>query len=1474
MAALDQERRVELQKQLDDIQKQYLPQAGGPRTATRLYGDMVNNTLDINQHDKPSRGERALNDLHSTKAELQNMESMQSRKRSELNFRKEGLDLSLRQLCGDSARMRSSLMELDLALHKPQRDAALQKVNSLAVPRDIAVQFEDQQKLLVEQRRTLDSLKTDLQVAQDEQQRIFQEHRNDYLEGHSREEAERLGVAGPIDPSTLRKAHELLREQTVEDFAAGYMPVPGADEVQPGLDGYLLVEVYSVKGLSVDQLERLISLKVVLTETGTGKQLTECLVAGPLHFDGLRPKSLPVTVPEEAAGMKLDVQVSLNGPDGGAQAQVPFGRISEERREPATLDLAGTGEWPPQGLSMEVAMSGTPARDGAGRGLALSRAVENPSHAARSLHQGRELAPSQMYFREQALAYERAGAPEPFNHGQALRERTPQKASRNFLTPASDGQAEDSFAGGRLPFAGFAEKPASVPVLRGPQAPPAAPAALAPASDGYPAKPPEAAAAAGGDGGGGGDAEADEDRGFDTRGLLARAGPHALSREVGARGGPLAPGGMGLSIDEHLQAPYHGGFGHGAQVGSRPAAAAPQAAGVGFAGGAQGLLQQAAQLQERQRAFAFPAAPGPPSAMPMPPGPGFSQGASAAPLPFRGPGAGPPLVQGNTVATAAAAAWSGAAVTGAGGGGGGGGAYSSEEQGVPLPPLRSYAKRPTQPTASPSPSAEEGRTFNGHGIPFAAFAGEGDGAAQRTPRLRTLAGSQHSPRGGTQKMRTVRSLQLRPPDTDKPLQELFRIVRGLHTDGRLDKADAQAVLNFAARLAQPGAIGAEAGGGDDTLAEYTGMMLDALEAYGESVVMTLWVLEALTAIWDFASSGYRLQLSVLLFEGFSKSAQRFMKDPDINIHARLLAGLASVATPDCYMEVENIVNYVLEQMEQSSTRLPPIMAEHALAVLCSVRSTHRVAEQVGHVLLVLRGFKSDAHLVTRALVTLAELFELLEKERLGTSLDKKSFLKSKGLPTDATDVRLVSNTLDLYPTHRKVAGAALRALAILSRTSNSRLREVLGDSQRGMAQAQRRHVSSRSVNLHVGEIVRAASRFKPELITDGLVLMVAHSLRAYWRDAGVAQVALEAFDALVEEGSHMQRVVDIVPVSQVILLGDIHHATPSVTKPLCRLMKVLATAPGHNHCEELGKAGAVAVCVRAIESNKDDTDNVVAAARALKTLVLGSPEAMRHVVRLGGIRAVFDALVAKHGDAPVVQASLAAVAAMGQDPDARLQLLSPAVADSATVLVIIMRVASQLAIADPDILAQACCAVGAITFVEEDKDKGTQVKWRKVVNQDKLREICDEIASVHVEFEKGAAYFTRLVNGAVMCDLSHERLLSLNGEDLVGHLQPRQRGRKEQGLRHEGSQGAAKRKGAGADKSKPAGATTKGKGLLVATQGFDVFAPLRGLGVGKPPLPEHEDSENDMEPQDTYEEQDKEEGLGIASILGIAGLFN
>ena len=60
-------------------------------------------------------------------------------------------------------------------------------------------------------------------------------------------------------------------------------------------------------------------------------------------------------------------------------------------------------------------------------------------------------------------------------------------------------------------------------------------------------------------------------------------------------------------------------------------------------------------------------------------------------------------------------------------------------------------------------------------------------------------------------------------------------------------------------------------------------------------------------------------------------------------------------------------------------KLNTLTTEHALAVLCMLRSPKRVNEQLRHCLLILRGLKSEEHLCTRAMVTAAELYTVVDR---------------------------------------------------------------------------------------------------------------------------------------------------------------------------------------------------------------------------------------------------------------------------------------------------------------------------------------------------------------------------------------------------------------------------------------------------------------------------------------------------------------
>lgn len=224
-------------------------------------------------------------------------------------------------------------------------------------------------------------------------------------------------------------------------------------------------------------------------------------------------------------------------------------------------------------------------------------------------------------------------------------------------------------------------------------------------------------------------------------------------------------------------------------------------------------------------------------------------------------------------------------------------------------------------------------------------------------------------------------INLRPPSSLKTLQELYKELRCAVEDGLLGAADiAQDFLEFAARVAQPGVFDSQPPDEAD-LSMYAGILIDGIDAYPGQPVLTMWGVDALVTVFRIAGR-LRSQIGVPIFAAFARACYNFVPSEELDeLHARLLAGLAATVSPDC-LASPKLVDYILEQLESKMAAMPVLTAEHALAVLCAIRSSHRLGTQIRHTLFLLRGFKSDPHLSTRMMVTLAELYEVMRDEIL------------------------------------------------------------------------------------------------------------------------------------------------------------------------------------------------------------------------------------------------------------------------------------------------------------------------------------------------------------------------------------------------------------------------------------------------------------------------------------------------------------
>eukprot|EP00403_Amphidinium_massartii_P043624 CAMPEP_0178457116 /NCGR_PEP_ID=MMETSP0689_2-20121128/46848_1 /TAXON_ID=160604 /ORGANISM="Amphidinium massartii, Strain CS-259" /LENGTH=1409 /DNA_ID=CAMNT_0020083351 /DNA_START=36 /DNA_END=4264 /DNA_ORIENTATION=- len=509
--------------------------------------------------------------------------------------------------------------------------------------------------------------------------------------------------------------------------------------------------------------------------------------------------------------------------------------------------------------------------------------------------------------------------------------------------------------------------------------------------------------------------------------------------------------------------------------------------------------------------------------------------------------------------------------------------------------------------------------------PLAAFAGFDDGSK---PFIAQEVREEATPgrRGDGDR------LLLGPPAAAGTLADHFTILQKAVQDGTLGRPElAQNVLNFAVRIAEQGVLEQEVRDEEDVCV-YAALLIDAVARYKSNKILSLWVVEALVQLFNYAKD-IRLQFAVPICDAITRVCLRFSTDADAELHDRLLAALAVTMSPDCH-KMPALVNYVLDQLDRNRNRLQPLTVEHALAVLCVACSPHRILEQVKHGLLVLRGFKSDVYLATRAVLAVAELYDVLSKElKVDSPVTPKEQVDESSssalgkavrisLSQTGEDVHLVASLVDLYPKHRKMGGAVMRALAKMCKVSPEHLRATIQNEIRILMSAQLDIQGSRSVNVHAAEIICTAMAREPEeyITSEGAVLMGMRALKAFPRDAEIAWLSMEALRLTLHAAEGYRKaqedkkqlvseklvdvdfVMDMLPAVEVVRIHEGHKDDMRVIEPLRDLLTIYAKREIQRN--ELAEAAAAAL----VDSQ---------AAQAASAAAKGSPDRQRK----GGRRA-------------------------------------------------------------------------------------------------------------------------------------------------------------------------------------------------------------------------------------------------------------
>mmetsp|Transcript_50102 Transcript_50102/g.117072 ORF Transcript_50102/g.117072 Transcript_50102/m.117072 type:complete len:577 (+) Transcript_50102:3-1733(+) len=225
--------------------------------------------------------------------------------------------------------------------------------------------------------------------------------------------------------------------------------------------------------------------------------------------------------------------------------------------------------------------------------------------------------------------------------------------------------------------------------------------------------------------------------------------------------------------------------------------------------------------------------------------------------------------------------------------------------------------------------------------------------------------------------------------------------------------------------------------------------------------------------------------------------------------------------------------------------------------------------------------------------------------------------------------------------------------------------------------------------------------------------MASQAARLFPRDAEIVGLGFEALrlamqaaegrrKAHPEDRSTASRILDmdfmlsVLPSVELVRIGEGHRTDTRVVSPVCELIRMLASQGVKSRCDLIA-AGAVAVPLHAMDAGALDASTASSAAMAVRQLCFRQQEAQRHVAGLHGIELLYNALQDHAESAVAVRSILAALAVVAKDPASRRQLVRPEEPATLAVLDKLIRISQSTADQDPDILAQLCLTLGALT---------------------------------------------------------------------------------------------------------------------------------------------------------------------------------
>eukprot|EP00929_Paragymnodinium_shiwhaense_P075100 TRINITY_DN38401_c0_g1_i1.p1 TRINITY_DN38401_c0_g1~~TRINITY_DN38401_c0_g1_i1.p1 ORF type:complete len:1476 (-),score=381.42 TRINITY_DN38401_c0_g1_i1:159-4586(-) len=624
-----------------------------------------------------------------------------------------------------------------------------------------------------------------------------------------------------------------------------------------------------------------------------------------------------------------------------------------------------------------------------------------------------------------------------------------------------------------------------------------------------------------------------------------------------------------------------------------------------------------------------------------------------------------------------------------------------------------------------------------------------------------------------------------------------------------DPEAAQLVLDYCVALTQNASDVVKYG---DAL-RHVSFVVDVLNFYPLSVQIHLWGLDAIMACWrsDEIRKGESDSLAGPIFDAVSELLSIHEADPSLSVEVpqmsrRLLNALAMVLNPAIKPRLTKMhVDFALRMARMKDSGL--VIVEHAMQVFIVARMTYRLKDQSNVAVHALHHFRAETKCVTRALLLFYTVFAVAvedsgEEVLLDVMRDvgAESGLMPAGL-------RQIIGAMDLYAQDRKVQGAGALALmgcvtvvhqaAQRSMAAMSFVEMNKDGALRTAIYAQMNNRKSKSVALCLCHCVQLMARKEPTLLTSELAFNVTDAGTAFPRDGEVVGAALAAMASmcvrlkeLCGPTADMNKLTNLA--FNLVRMGEFHHKSPQA---MASLLVTLAAAasdgsgqspggiPGEQFREVCGKAAAIAAPMRVLYEHTEDPELVMTAAIVIRCLTFDSTSTRAQAGRLRAATGIIGALARYTKRPEMCRELLAALANCAADAAVR-QNFQEGLPDMADVIYISM---VKCAREDPDVLAQGCRALGALS--------GSDDVHKADFDHARISEACHKVAKRIVEqrasafrpvtaeaIEEEAAKLRnlsdQLLMGVIASGPQFSKIINSAGEPLIQCLEKRGPGRR------------------------------------------------------------------------------------------------